>query len=311
MIINFIVNFIKGIFIGLALVIPGLSASTLAVVLGLFEKLIQAINNLRKETKKSLKFLLPIGLGTAVGVLASVGFLLFIIETFPIPGYAFFIGLVLGSGPVIYAKLKPGFKNKLNYGLLVMGLMAILLVGFLTPDGSEGGYITYIANIGHVFAIFGAGFISCFLIAFPGISGSIILLLIGQFETVYGAASNFADALVMTLRATTGAWDLGLNAFIILLIFFAGAITGLFMAARLIGALLARFEASVYFVVMGLILGAVYILYDIGLADGLARAFASGDSWVILRDLILAVASVVLGYICTRLMGHDKRSSRA
>ena len=303
-----IINFIKGIFIGLALVVPGLSASTFAVVMGLFEKLIHSINELRKYPKKSLKFLAPIGLGTALGILASVGFIRSAITAFPLPSYAFFIGLVVGSAPVIYAKLKPGFNNKFNYGLLVLGLAAILLVGFLTPDADEGGYITAIESVVHILGIFGAGFISCFLIAFPGISGSIILVLIGQFETVYDAASNFADALLMTIRGTAGAWDLGMDAFAILGVFFVGAVIGLFLAASLIGALLKRFEASVYFVVMGLIIGAVYILYDIGVADGLAAAFKSGEAGVIIRDLLLAAASVVLGFVCTKVMGREKRS---
>jgi uncharacterized membrane protein len=86
-----------------------------------------------------------------------------------------------------------------------------------------------------------------------------------------------------------------------------GSVLGLFTAARIIGALLARFETSVYFVVMGLILGAIYILYDIGVADGLAAAFTSGDAKIIVRDMILAAASLTLGYVCTRLMSSKKK----
>ncbi|MCL2753811.1 MAG: DUF368 domain-containing protein [Defluviitaleaceae bacterium] len=305
-----ILNFIRGIFIGLALVIPGLSASTFAVVMGIYDKLIGNLNTLRKETRKSLKFLMPIGAGAAVGILASAGFLLWVIEMFELPSYAFFIGLVLGSLPVIYKKMKPGKPKKLNYGLLVIGLLSIPALHFLIPSSVEyNTQIMAIGDFGDFAIIFIAGFVSCFLIALPGVSGAMILILIGQFATVYGAVSNFADSILMTIRGQEDAWYLGLSALLIVLVFFVGAVIGLFLAAKIIGALIERYEASVYFAVMGIILGAVLVLYDEGVGQHIMHSFREGSIWVILRDLGLSLAAVALGYICTGFMGRDKKAA--
>ncbi|MCL2349955.1 MAG: DUF368 domain-containing protein [Defluviitaleaceae bacterium] len=302
-----VMNVIKGVFIGLALIIPGLSASTFAVVLGLYDKLIFSLNNIRKDFKTSAKFLAPLGIGAAVGILASAGFLLFVVETFPIPSYAFFIGLVIGSIPVIYKKMKPGLPQKFNFSFLVLGLAAILLVGFFTPDTGDGTYILYMSSFSDVAIIAAAGFIACFLIALPGVSGAMILILIGQFDTVYGAVSNFANSLLMMVRGQEGAWDLGSGAFLIVLVFFVGAVTGLVLAAKIIGALIQRFEASVYFAVMGLVLGAVWVLFDIELSYILTHTFAGGGL-IIARDMGLVAASLALGYICTGFFGRSKPS---
>jgi len=297
--VNMIIRFIKGIVLGLALVVPGLSASTFAVVMGIYDKLIENLNTLRKEFRSSMKYLLPIGFGAAVGILASAGFLLMLIEMFELPSYAFFIGLVLGSVPVIYRKIKPGLPQKWNFGLLIVGLATIIVLGMVAA-GAEAAYETpeipyYMGTFAQGAIIFAAGFISCFLIALPGVSGAMILILIGQFDTIYGAVDNFARAIIGQMD-----WYYGFNGFLIVLVFFVGAVVGLMLAARLIGALIKRHEASVYFAVMGLILGAVYVLYDIGVRPN----FTFGAV-----DVLLTLAAVALGYLCTGLFGRERKTT--
>ena len=304
-------NGLKGIFIGIALIIPGLSASTFAVVMGLYDKLITSVNGLRKETKKSMKFLLPIGIGVAVGILVSAGPFLHVIYYFPLPSYAFFIGLVLGSVPVIFRKMQPGLPKKHNFAFLALGLAIIVVMSFFTGGGEIGDDAPYyIYSAWQVLTIFAAGFISCFLIAVPGVSGSMVLILIGMAAIIYGAVDNLASSIIMLVQGQEGAFTLGSGAFLILIVFFVGALTGLILAAKLIGALINRHEASVYFAVMGLVLGATYVLYDIGLHDNLINTFNSGGG-AIARDLLLVGASLVLGYVCTGFMGKEKRGKAA
>ena len=298
-----IFGIIKGFFIGLALVIPGLSASTFAVVMGLYDRLIASINNLRTQFKDSMKFLLPLGIGAAVGILASAGLFVRILERFPLPSYAFFIGLVLGSVPLIYQKIKPDMKSKSNYiiGFIAFGIIAAL--GFIVPTDDVVA-IEAIGNIGHVVQIFTAGVISCFSLAVPGVSGSLIVILLGQYGTVYGAVSNFADVIMMAIRGQSGAMELGLDSGLIILVFGLGAIVGLITAAKIIGYLLQRSEVKVYFAVMGLMFGAVVTLFMIGVADHIAAPDAS----VILNIGLIAVFGVV-GYICTKLMSKFENRS--
>ena len=302
-----VINFFKGIMMGLALVIPGLSASTFAVVLGLYDRLIDSLNTIRKDFKNSVKFLLPIGFGAAFGILASAGFLLAVIERFELPSYAFFMGLVLGSVPVIYRKLKPGMPKKANYGLFVLGLAAIILMGVFAPTGYEYEYTDvpyYMGTFAQVMIIFGAGFIACFLIALPGVSGAMILILIGQFDTIYGAVDNFARALIGQMD-----WYYGFNALLIVGVFFVGAVIGLALAARLIGALIRQHEASTYFAVMGLVLGAVYVLYSVGIHDNFMYEINYGGSGAIALNIVLILASIVVGYFCTGFFGREKKAA--
>ena len=295
-----IINAIKGIFIGLALVIPGLSASTFAVVMGLYDKLIESLNGIRKNFKASMKFLLPIGAGAAVGILASAGFLLRLIERFELLSYAFFIGLVLGSVPIIYKKMKPGVPKKWNFSFLILGIVAIVLLGILSPEQYEGAYVPYyMGTFLQVLIIFGSGFIACFLIALPGVSGAMILILIGQFDTIYGAVDNFARALIGQMD-----WYYGFNGFLIITVFFVGAVAGLVVAARLIGELIKRHEASVYFAVMGLVLGAVWVLFDVGVGHNMAYVFIYGGAGAIVRDILLALSTIALGFLATGLFSR-------
>ena len=297
-----IINFIKGIVIGLALVIPGLSASTFAVVTGLYDKIIFAANNLRKEFKKSFLFLLPIGLGAAVGILASVGAIVQVMYRFPLQSYAFFIGLVLGSVPAIYGKIKGGAKVKPNYAFAVLGFAIIVFLSFIVPTYDVVA-IEAIENPGHFISIFTAGIISCFLLAVPGVSGALILVLLGQFATVYGAVGSFATMLFMLVRGQEGALELGLDAGAIVLTFFVGALIGLFAAAKIIGYLIERFEMKVYFAVMGLVLGAAVTLFHI---DGHVIGRFTEFSPELLLNAVLLVVFAAVGFVCTKFMSRSK-----
>jgi len=289
-------NALKGVFIGIALVIPGLSASTFAVVTGLYDKIISAVNNIRKQFKKSLLFLLPIGIGVAVGILASAGAILRIMYAFPLQSYGFFIGLVIGSVPTIYGKIKPGVGKKPNYAFAIVSFVAIAFLAFIVPTDDVVS-IYAIEGIGDFITIFTAGLIACFLLAVPGVSGSLIIILLGQYGTVYGAVSNFSEVILMLIRRQEGALDLGLDSGFIILAFAAGAIIGLLAAAKIIGYLIERFEVKVYFAVMGLVLGAVVTLFYIGAAEHFTQASPA----IALNIVFLAVFGA-LGYFCTKLM---------
>jgi len=295
-----IINFIKGIVIGLALVIPGLSASTFAVVTGLYDNIIFAANNLRKEFKKSFLLLLPIGAGAAIGVLASVSAIIQLMYSFPLQSYAFFVGLVIGSVPVMHKKIKGGMGVKSNYIFTIVCFVIIVIMGFIVPS-EEVIAIASIQDIGDFIAIFTAGIIACFLLAVPGISGALILILLGQFGTVYGAVSNFANVIIMLVRDQEGAIVLGLESGAIVLTFFIGALIGLAAAAKIIGYLIERYEIKVYFAVMGLVLGAVVTLFNFGIIEHFTQ---TGSAMAL--NAVLLIVFAAAGFVCTKFMAKTK-----
>ena len=95
-----IINFFKGMIVGIANVIPGVSGGTIAVCTGIYEKLISTISNFFKNFKKTFKsnffFLIPIGLGAVVGILAFSKLMTYLLENFPMQTNFTFIGLILG-----------------------------------------------------------------------------------------------------------------------------------------------------------------------------------------------------------------------
>lgn len=274
---NFIINLIKGFFIGIALVIPGLSASTFAVVTGLYSDIINSVNNIFKNFKKSTLFLIPIAIGAAIGVLVSASGTLHIMELFPMLSYSFFIGLVLGSLPNIYKRAKPKISNHLNYLLIIFGLILIILMGTMNENDGSVVAIENISGFEDFFVIFFAGVISLFLMAIPGTSGSITLMVLGQFGTIYSAVSNFR--------------------ILIIFVFGIGALTGGAIAAKIVGFFIERYEANIYFLVFGLVLGSVYILYDTGLYGNIYGIF----------DILYSIIFIIFGIICTRIIGRGDR----
>jgi len=299
-----LIRTIKGILIGLGLVIPGLSASTFAVVVGLYDDIISNVNNLRRQFKKSCLFLFPVAIGVAIGILASTQLIFYVIENFPVQSYALFIGLVLGSLPMLVKKLGGRGREYKFYPLSVLGFAVIMAMGFFAPDTGDTAIAIYsIEGAGDAASIFAAGVISCFLMAVPGMSGSVMLMLLGHFGTVYGAVSNFVDVGIMAVRGQPGAVEAGLDSVAIIGVFGVGAVIGVVLAAKLIGMLLERHEVPVYFAVMGLIAGAVVILFNMGIgsamAAGFGRGFGAGAAYV-----LWLLVFVIIGAAAARFIGE-------
>ena len=116
---------ISGAIIGVANIIPGVSGGTMAVVLNLYDKLIGAFSNIRKNWKESLKLLIPIVIGAGIGIVAFSWLIKFLLEKFPLATNYFFIGLIIGSIPMIFHRsVSPRFKaiNLIPF-LIALGLI--------------------------------------------------------------------------------------------------------------------------------------------------------------------------------------------
>ncbi|MCL2415847.1 MAG: DUF368 domain-containing protein [Defluviitaleaceae bacterium] len=307
-----IINLIKGALIGLGLVLPGLSGSIFAVVVGLYDDIIIAVNTLRRDLKKNIKFLLPILIGIAIGILASASATVYVIENFPFQSYAFFIGLVLGSLPKIYGKIAKGRKNYKLYPIAVFGFFVILIMAFFSPDSSETAVAMHaIEGIGDAATILLAGVISCFFMTIPGMSGSVMLMLLGHFGTVYGAVSNFVDVGIMMVRGQPGVISEGLASLGIIVMFSVGALAGIVAAARIIGFLIERYEIAVYFGVTGLIVGAVVVLFNLGISETFINNFAEGGILSGIIGVLWLVLFTVLGFVATHIIsGKEPENSK-
>ena len=109
---NFLINTAQGAVIGVAMIIPGVSGGTLAVLMNVYDKLINSISNLRRDFKNSIKFLLPILLGAGIAVAAMYFPLKYALKYAPFPTVMLFAGLMAGSFPkIVKDGLKQGFQR--------------------------------------------------------------------------------------------------------------------------------------------------------------------------------------------------------
>lgn len=283
------VNFIKGIFIGIAAVIPGLSGSIFAVTVGLYDKLVNAVNSLKSNFKKSVLFLIPIAIGGALGVLISTKAVLWVCETYAGPSYALFIGLVLGSVPLVLNKMR---QTKFRPTYILFPLISFSAITALTLliNENESSYVAIreIYSVSDALIIFGAGIFSCSLMAVPGVSGSVMLMVMNQYGTVYNAVSSI-----------TSSW----HSIAITIIFALGAIVGFLGIAKFLSWALDKYNAQTYYCVLGLIFGAVFSL----IYNGLLSSFTGLSAGKIILQALIYTGFAAIGFLVVKKIGNSDR----
>lgn len=244
---------LKGIVLGIANVIPGVSGGTMAVVFNVYDKIIELITPDVRKILAAWKFWLPLGIGMAAGILAFSKIITELLSRFPIPTTYFFIGLIIGSIPLIIRKLTSSGKKKPDLLLVLSFLFGLALVlsmiilGSGDVDGAkEASKAAAIDSeqtmtAGKAALIFISGAAAAVAMIIPGISGSFLLLALGMYGTVMAAISRLD---------------------VIFLIPFAlGVLVGLVFGAALVRFLMKKAPAHTYAAILGLVAGSVVLIY--------------------------------------------------
>lgn len=249
---HFFKDICKGAVIGIANIIPGVSGGTMAVSMGIYDKLIHCITHLFKEFKKSILFLLPVILGAAIALIASSFGLEFLFAKFPVPTNLLFIGLILGGLPAITGKVK---GNKIKAGHIIAFLAFFGAVVALAAMGEkEGNAADLTFGVLNVMKLFGVGIIASATMVIPGVSGSMILLLIGYYHPILESINDFIRALT--------AFDMQglLHGCGILVPFGIGVVVGIFAIAKLIEVIFAKFPLYAFWAIIGLIVASPFAI---------------------------------------------------
>jgi len=224
---------------GSANVVPGVSGGTMALLLGIYEELINAIRSLNlnflrlmsalkiREAISSVSwpFLLPVGVGVLLATVSLAKALSWLLDTYPVIVWSFFFGLILSSVFAVSRVVK-GWNMPTFIAIGLGAVMAYFLFGLMpgaTPDAP--------------WFIFLSGFLAICAMILPGISGAYILVLLGKYHYILEAINNK---------------DLG-----VLLILIAGALVGLLSFVRVIGWLLRRYHDLTMAILIGLMLGSL------------------------------------------------------
>jgi len=274
--------FVKGMAVGGANVVPGVSGATLAVILKIYDDLIGAVNGLFSNMTKSLRFLIPVGLGMVAGILATGGAIDFFLTRFSMQTGGFIAGLMAGSLPFIYHQCvrrtattedtlsgtrilskqdsatiaeKPPVSG---FILAAVSAAFLILLTLFAPSGSNGGEYTGVSwDFSFAAHLFIGGLFAAATMVVPGISGAMVLMLFGLYPVAMHTISNMRHFL-----ASPGDTELLFAILAVLLPLGVGIVVGILLGSRLIALLLAKFHSKTYFVILGLIFGTIFVIFN-------------------------------------------------
>lgn len=242
---SFFMNILRGMVIGIANIIPGVSGGTMMVSMGIYDKIIHAVTHLFSEFKKSMKLLLPILLGIVAALLVLAKLFDFLLIYYPIATNLGFIGLILGSLPAIFLQVRHKGLSKSSIVCFVIAF--VVIVGSAAMGETSGASVTLSTSLGGLAMLFVVGVISAATMVIPGVSGSMILMLMGYYEPIINLISDGIDSIVHLDWALLGhCIALGVP-------FAVGVVLGIFGIAKLIEWVFEHYRTQTYWAIIGLI----------------------------------------------------------
>ena len=229
---------ISGIIIGVANIIPGVSGGTMAVILNIFDKLILSISEFRKRPIESIKFLAPIGVGGILGIGIFSVLIKFLLREYNLQVNYFFIGLIFGSIPLIY-KRAGGIKDKvfLKSIAFLVAMIAIILISVANKTGNNS--ILEISATTMV-KLFIDSMIGAAAMILPGVSGSLVLVILGSYFTIINAIPS-------------------LNMYVLIPVAI-GVLIGILFGSKILAISLKKSAEITFAAILGLIFGSMLIL---------------------------------------------------
>lgn len=261
---------LKGFIIGSSMSVPGVSGGTMAILLGIYDKLISAISNFLKDIKGNIIFLVKFCVGAGLGI-GSLAFVIkYLLEKFPFPISFFFLGAVIGGLPALYQKTK---VSKINISFILyflLGLGSVLSLGFLKAGdinlaGSKG--IMYVVSLLIV------GIIIALALVLPGISTSHMLLVLGMYDTMLAAITELDVIYIGTLGIAT--------------------VIGVFLITKPLEWTMNRFPYQTYCIIIGFVIGSTWEIFKEKIIPAVPNS--AGLSWWLPWGLISCI-TFVLGY---------------
>lgn len=235
----------RGSLLGVANIMPGVSGGALAISMGIYDKIIYAITHLRKDLKNSIRILTPIGIGVVLGF-AGLSFVIrWLFEEYPLQTNLLFVGLVLGGIPEI---LKPIRAEKVRTAGILAFFFFFFLVAVLPMLNISGKEAVMDLSFVTAVKMFGIGIISAATMVVPGVSGSMILLLIGYYQPLLDEITGCIQGF-LTMNA-----DQMIRGVLILAPAVLGLGAGIIVIAKIVEYLLAHHKTTSYWGILGLII---------------------------------------------------------
>ena len=224
---------INGLIIGVSMLIPGVSGGTVALICGIYYKLIAAVDTFFEKPKENFKFLLSVAMGGIIGILVFSKLILLTYNTYKTPMVYLFMGAVLGSIPLLIksAGVKKIDLKTITYPLL--GIAIVLLLECLPKDL----FIINADGLAEYIVIFLIGIVLATALVLPGISFSYMLLILGLYEQTLGAIETVNIVFLFAMGT--------------------GVLLGIFLTAKIIRIILRKYPKQTYLVIIGFVIASI------------------------------------------------------
>lgn len=280
---------LRGVVIGIANIIPGVSGGTMMVSMGIYDTLIHCITHLFSEFKKSVKTLLPYAVGMLIGIVALASLLKLLFANYPLPTYTSFIGLILGGLSPIFHKID---RKKINAAAVIAFALAFALLIWMAMQGEGSNADTIRVDFLQALILIAVGAVASATMIIPGVSGSMVLMMLGYYTPVINALSDIKDALFSFDPGAMG------QPLLILLPFAAGIVLGIYFVAKAIEWLLKKHETPTYCCVLGLVL-----------ASPVAILIRNGMNGVNTAQVIVSIVTFAIGFTAATLLAKGSKEA--
>jgi putative membrane protein len=289
-----------GFFIGLAVIVPGISGSTVAIIFKLYDQFLYAVGNLFKKFKQCFAFLLPIGLGMALGVLLGFISVKKLLEILPFAVVCLFAGLMCGAFPAVKDEIKDAKWNTKRILLFAVGLFIPVALGcvsaWLASGESVSADIFAKVEWWHVLLGLLIGFVVGVTQVVPGLSASAFLMAVGWF-------GGLVDSVSMTY------WQSNPAIFLLYIGLGVGFLAGIFAFSKLLTYLFGKARHTSYCMIVGLSLGSILSMFCNG--DIIETYIAWAQNGVAVLDLVLGIVLFALGIVGAYLLVRYQRKKDA
>lgn len=284
-----IILVIKGFVMGVANIIPGVSGGTLALTLGIYEDFIGAISHFFNKLKENIKFLLPIFIGMGISILTMSNVISTCFSKFPIPTTLFFMGLVIGGIPMLVSKVKDSKEKKQVSSYIIAFITFLIVIVMAFADqifASDIGEVSFQnMNLLNYITLFIVGVVAAATMVIPGVSGSLVLMLLGYYLPIIGV-----------LKDLTKFHNIFSN-LVIAVVFAIGVLVGIVLISKLIEYLLQKYEKKTYFGVLGFIIASV-IAIPVSVYNELGSATFS------ISQTLIGIVFLILGIFIGNKLGE-------
>lgn len=261
---------LKGFIIGSSMSVPGVSGGTMAILLGIYDRLISTISNFFKDIKKNILFLMKFGIGGVVGI-GSLAFVIqMLLEKFPVPVSFLFLGAVIGGIPALYKKTNMTSIKVSAILYFILGLVCVIGIGAIPfgniDIGSGSGLLYYLM-------LFATGICIAMALVLPGISTSHMLIVLGMYDDLLAAITKFDVIYIGVLGVTT--------------------LVGIFIITRPLEWLMKQYSYQTYCIIIGFVLGSTSEIFSDIIFPSIPET--AGLAWWI-PIVIISILTFALGY---------------